>query len=790
MRLAGDSGDGIQLMGSQFAVSTALSGRDFATFPDYPAEIRAPAGTTFGVSAYQINLGGEPITTAGDAPDVLVAFNPAALKVSLPLLHPGAVIVLNNDSFTARNLTKAGYDDDPRDGNTLDQFQVVTADISHLNFEAVRSFGLSKSESGRCKNFWTLGLLLWMFDRQLEPVEAWIRRRLAGKPTMRDANIAALQAGHAFGETAELSALLPQVSVETAQMAPGEYRSVTGAEALALGIAAAGELAERPVLFCSYPITPSSPLLHRLTRLQELGVGTFQAEDEIAAICAAIGASYGGMIGVTSSSGPGIALKTEAMGLAVSAELPLLIVNWQRGGPSTGLPTKTEQSDLYQAVYGRNADTPMPVLAAGSSGECFDMAVEGIRVAMRHMTPVILLVDGYLSNASEPWLIPVIESLAPIESRPVPELTGDSNPEMLAYQRDPASLGRPWITPGMPGLVHRTGGLEKDYVSGHISYDPDNHQRMTEFRQAKVDAVAGFIPDQAIELGDDSGDIVVVGWGSTYGPIYQAARRTGASFVHLRHIHPLPPNLGELLARYDKVLVPEMNNGQLATLLRDKLGIQPISFCKVSGQPFLISELAGRIEGHDEHLRLTGSQEDGVGLVVPVHHPAVLVEAGHLLLVVHLGHLVADGEVVVHLGRVLDDELDRLARLDLDRGRVVAELVGHVDEDRPWGLRGPGTDGRGRGRGRGRRRRRRRRRSRRDLRCRARCLGDGRGRWIRFGCGGAGSRDEHRGRGDRRDAPETARQLMGRDHAGTSRGSASGPRTVATGQWHVQPWAV
>ncbi|MDH3848458.1 MAG: 2-oxoacid:acceptor oxidoreductase subunit alpha [Gammaproteobacteria bacterium] len=596
VRLAGDSGDGIQLMGSQFAVSTALSGRDFATFPDYPAEIRAPAGTTFGVSAYQINLGGEPITTAGDAPDVLVAFNPAALKVSLPLLHPGAVIVLNNDSFTARNLTKAGYDDDPRDGNTLDQFQVVTADISHLNFEAVRSFGLSKSESGRCKNFWTLGLLLWMFDRQLEPVEAWIRRRLAGKPTMRDANIAALHAGHAFGETAELSASLPQVSVETAQMAPGEYRSVTGAEALALGIAAAGELAERPVLFCSYPITPSSPLLHRLTRLQELGVGTFQAEDEIAAICAAIGASYGGMIGVTSSSGPGIALKTEAMGLAVSAELPLLIVNWQRGGPSTGLPTKTEQSDLYQAVYGRNADTPMPVLAAGSSGECFDMAVEGIRVAMRHMTPVILLVDGYLSNASEPWLIPVIESLAPIESRPVPELTGDSNPEMLAYQRDPASLGRPWITPGMPGLVHRTGGLEKDYVSGHISYDPDNHQRMTEFRQAKVDAVAGFIPDQAIELGDDSGDIVVVGWGSTYGPIYQAARRTGASFVHLRHIHPLPPNLGELLARFDKVLVPEMNNGQLATLLRDKLGIQPISFCKVSGQPFLISELAGRIE--------------------------------------------------------------------------------------------------------------------------------------------------------------------------------------------------
>ncbi|HSM31160.1 MAG TPA: 2-oxoacid:acceptor oxidoreductase subunit alpha [Woeseiaceae bacterium] len=596
VRLAGDSGDGIQLMGSQFAVSTALSGRDFATFPDYPAEIRAPAGTTFGVSAYQINLGGERITTAGDAPDVLVAFNPAALKVSLPMLQPGALIILNNDGFTPRSLAKAGYEEDPREGNALDAFQVVTADIGHLNLEAVRSFGLSKSEGGRCKNFWALGLLLWMFGRELEPVEAWIRRRLGGEPTLRDANIAALHAGHAFGETAELSAELPQISTDTAEMAPGEYRSITGAEALALGIAAAGELAERPVLFCSYPITPSSPLLHRLTRLQELGIGTFQAEDEIAAICAAIGASYGGMIGVTSSSGPGIALKTEAMGLAVSAELPLLIVNWQRGGPSTGLPTKTEQSDLYQAVYGRNADTPLPVLAASSAGECFDMAVEGVRIALRHMTPVILLVDGYLSNASEPWLIPIVESLAPIESHAPPAAASGPSAQMIAWQRDPASLGRPWITPGMRGLVHRTGGLEKDYVSGHISYDPDNHQRMTEFRQAKIDALAGFIPDQAIELGDDSGDIVVVGWGSTYGPIYQAARRTGASFVHLRHINPLPRNLGELLARFDTILVPEMNNGQLATLLRDKLCVQPVSFCKVSGQPFRISELASRIE--------------------------------------------------------------------------------------------------------------------------------------------------------------------------------------------------
>ncbi len=596
VRLAGDSGDGIQLMGSQFAVSTALSGRDFATFPDYPAEIRAPVGTTFGVSAYQINLGGDPITTAGDAPDVLVAFNPAALKVSLPMLQAGALVILNSDSFTPRSLAKAGYEDDPRENGTLDAFQVVTADIGHLNLEAVKSFGLSKSEGGRCKNFWALGLLLWMFDRQLEPVEAWLRRRLGGNPTLRDANVAALHAGHAFGETAELSAALPQITTDTARLAPGEYRSVTGAEALALGIAAAGELADRAVLFCSYPITPSSPLLHRLTRLQELGVGTFQAEDEIAAICAAIGASYGGMIGVTSSSGPGIALKTEAIGLAVSAELPLLIVNWQRGGPSTGLPTKTEQSDLYQAVYGRNADTPLPVLAASSSGECFDMAVEGVRIALRHMTPVILLVDGYLSNASEPWLIPIVEALAPIESHAAPDAGGGPSAQMLASQRDPDSLGRPWITPGMPGLVHRTGGLEKDYVTGHISYDPDNHQRMTEFRQAKVDAVANFIPEQRLELGADEGGLVVVGWGSTYGPIYQAARRTGVSFVHLRYLNPLPGNLGELLSRFDKVLVPEMNNGQLATLLRDKLCIQPVSVCKVSGQPFRIAELVERIE--------------------------------------------------------------------------------------------------------------------------------------------------------------------------------------------------
>jgi len=594
IRLAGDSGDGIQLMGSQFAVSTALAGADFATFPDYPAEIRAPVGTTFGVSAYQINLGGGPITTAGDAPEVLVAFNPAALKVSLPLLDKGALVIVNNDTFTARNLTKAGYESDPREDGTLNDYQVVTADISHLNLEAVKEFGMSKSEGGRCKNFYALGMLLWMFDRELGSVETWTNRRLASKPTMRDANIKALHAGHAFGETAELSANLSQINLAQAEMEPGEYRSITGAEALALGIAAAGELANTSVMFCSYPITPASPLLHRLTHLAELGIGTFQAEDEIAAICAAIGASYGGMIGVTSSSGPGIALKTEAMGLAVSAELPLVIVNWQRGGPSTGLPTKTEQSDLYQAVYGRNADTPIPVLSASTSGECFEMAIEATRIALRHMTPVILLADGYLSNAAEPWRIPDMSAFEPITINPVPET--DESPQRRAFTRDDKSLGRPWVTPGMPNLMHRIGGLEKDIETGHISYDPANHQRMTDMRAAKIAAVAEYIDDQRVEQGPDSGDIVVVGWGSTYGPIYQATRKTGVSFVHLRHINPLPQNLGELLGRFDKVLVPEMNDGQLSTLLRDKLCMETLPFSKVTGQPFLIRELVEKIE--------------------------------------------------------------------------------------------------------------------------------------------------------------------------------------------------
>ena len=600
VRLAGDSGDGVQLMGSQFIASTALSGEDFATFPDYPAEIRAPVGTTFGVSAYQMNIGASPITTAGDAPDVLVAFNPAALKVSLPLLESGALIIINNDSFTARNLTKAGYEEDPRETGELDSFQMVPVDISHLNLEAVKPHGLSKSDGGLCKNFWALGLLMWMFDRDLSPIEDWIKQKFAKKDVVRDANLTALHSGHAFGETAELSEALPRFNISTADMPAGEYRGITGAEALSLGLAAAAELSSRPLLFCSYPITPASPLLHRLARLADLGVGTFQAEDEIAAICAAIGASYGGAIGVTSSSGPGIALKTEAMGLAVNAELPLVIVNSQRGGPSTGLPTKTEQSDLYQAVYGRNADTPIPVIAAKSAGDCFFTAIEAVRIALRHMTPVMLLSDGYLSNAAEPWLIPDIRDIEPIVSNAPPIPDDNRDTQGMAFERNAETQGRPWITPGMPELMHRLGGIEKDIDTGHISYEPGNHQRMTDMRAAKVNSVANFIPSQALELGPDEGELLVIGWGSTFGPIYQAVQEvrrfnSNVSYTHLRYIHPLPGNLGELVGKFKQVLIPEMNMGQLSTLLRDKLGLKPTPFCKVTGLPFLITELTEQI---------------------------------------------------------------------------------------------------------------------------------------------------------------------------------------------------
>jgi len=595
VRFAGDSGDGVQLMGTQFVSSTALSGRDFATFPDYPAEIRAPVGTTFGVSAYQINLGARPITTAGDAPKVLVAFNPAALKVNLPLLEDGALIVLNIDSFSSRSLAKAGYAEDPRTSGELDSFQVVEVDLTHLTLEAVKEFGLSKSDAGRCKNFWALGLVQWMFGREIDVIEQWLEKKFASNEQIREANRAALKAGHAYGETAELAAAMPHLATDRAEFDPGEYRGVRGSEALALGLAAGAELADRQLVFCSYPITPASPLLHQLARMGDLGIGIFQAEDEIAAACAAIGASYGGAIGVTSSSGPGVALKTEAIGLAINAELPLVVVDSQRGGPSTGLPTKTEQSDLYLAVYGRNADAPLPVIAARSPSDCFEVAIEAVRIALRHMTPVFLLTDGYLANAAEPWRLPDLANFPPIKTRQIAAAPGENGLDHL-FDREAATLGRPWVTPGTPGLMHRIGGLEKDIRTGNISYDADNHQAMTRLRAAKVERVADFIPEQRVELGPDSGRVAVVGWGSTYGAIYQAVRRisrieSGISHIHLRYLSPFPRNLADLLGGFDHVVVPEMNSGQLATVLRDKLEIEPIQYNKVSGQPFQIREL-------------------------------------------------------------------------------------------------------------------------------------------------------------------------------------------------------
>lgn len=599
IRFAGDSGDGMQLTGSQFTSATALAGNDLATFPDFPAEIRAPAGTTFGVSAFQINFGSTTIQTAGDAPDVLVAMNPAALKVNLPELREGALVIVDTGAFTARNLQKAGFESDPLESPLLDRFRVLKFDISKLTLESVKDFGLGQKEALRAKNMWTLGLLLWMFTRPREPVLKWLEAKFAKTPAIRDANIAALNAGHAFGDTAELDAPLHRYRIAAATAEPGDYRTVTGGQALAWGIAAAGRLAGLPVFFGSYPITPASPLLHELARMRAYGVETFQAEDEIAAICAALGASWAGALGVTSSSGPGIALKTEALGLAISTELPLLVVNSQRGGPSTGLPTKTEQSDLYQAVYGRNGDAPLPVIASATPGDCFDVAIEAARIALKYMTPVILLTDGYIANAAEPWRLPDLAHYPAIGVEQKTALAPDET-AFNPFARDPATLARPWAVPGTPGLMHRIGGIEKSAETGHISYDPANHQKMSDLRANKVANIANDIPEQTVALGPDHGRLAVVGWGSTFGPIDQAVRRANAeglavSHIHLRYINPLPRNLKALLSGFERVIVPEMNMGQLVTLLRDRLFVDARPVTKVSGQPFRIAELLDAI---------------------------------------------------------------------------------------------------------------------------------------------------------------------------------------------------
>ena len=604
VRFAGDSGDGMQLTGGQFTLSTALAGNDLATFPDFPAEIRAPQGTTFGVSAFQINFGSCAIDTAGDQPDVLIAMNPAALKTNVKALREGGLIIADEGEFTARNLAKAGYEANPLEDGSLAKWQVVHFNISQLTLDAVKPFGLGNKEALRCKNMWTLGLALWMFDRDRQPIVDWLKAKFAKAPELAEANIAALNAGHAYGETTEMGGQVHKRHLDAAPAEPGLYRTVTGAEALGIGLVAGAQLAGLEMFFGSYPITPASPLLHHLSRLKEFGITTFQAEDEIAAICAAIGASYAGQLGVTSSSGPGIALKTEAIGLAVMTELPLVIVNSQRGGPSTGLPTKTEQSDLYQAVYGRNADSPLPVIAARSPADAFECAIEACRIATRYMTPVMLLTDGYIANAAEPWKVPDTSKFEPF-----PVTFFDQAPAegegVMPYARD-GDMARPWIKPGTPGLEHRIGGIEKAPGSGNIDYSPEAHAEMTRQRAAKVAGIADSIPDQEVCLGEAGAALAIVGWGSTYGPIHQAVRRArsrgmNVAHVHIRHIAPMPRNMSVLLKSFGRILVPEMNTGQLKTVLRDLFLVDAQSLTKVSGQPFTIAEIEAAIsEGLDQ----------------------------------------------------------------------------------------------------------------------------------------------------------------------------------------------
>ncbi len=600
IRFAGDSGDGMQLTGSQFTLATALAGNDLATFPDFPAEIRAPVGTTFGVSAFQINFGARGIRTSGDALDVLVAMNPAALKSNSNDVRPGGLIIADAGSFTKRNLEKAGYKANPLEDDSLEKYKMLEVDMSRLTVEAVKEYGLSTKESLRCKNMWALGLIYWMYGRKRQPSIDWLGEKFKKLPNIANANIAAINAGHAFGETAEMPAEVSAYTVPAADIQPGLYRTVTGAEAVAWGLVAGSQLADLEMVFCSYPITPASSVLHVLANMKQFDVETFQAEDEISAACAAIGVSYGGSLGVTSSSGPGVALKTEALGLAISIELPLIVVNSQRAGPSTGLPTKTEQSDLYQAVYGRNADSPLVVLAARSPGDCFEVAIESARLATKYMTPVILLTDGYIANASEPWVIPDFDDYEPFPA------SFRNDPEGFhPYIRDPETLGRVWVKPGTPGLEHRVGGIEKSYDSGHISYDPENHQKMTDTRAAKIAGIANDIPLQDVDQGNESGRVAVVGWGSTYGPISRAvsdlrAEGEDVSHIHLRYINPLPRNLGDLLKNFDKVLVPEMNTGQLVTVLRAEYLVPAEGLNKVNGQPFKIAEIENAIRARLE----------------------------------------------------------------------------------------------------------------------------------------------------------------------------------------------
>ncbi len=595
IRFAGDSGDGIQITGGQFTLTTALAGNDLSTFPDFPAEIRAPQGTTFGVSAFQIHFGSREIRTAGDAPDVLVALNPAALKVNLSDLNKGGLVIIDTGSFTERNLKKAGYKKNPTENSSVEGFRLITIDITKNTLEAVQEFSLSQKEAVRCKNMYALGLVYWLYGRDRSPTTEWLNQKFGKRPEIANANIAAVNAGHALGETIELSGETTSFNVEPAKIKPGLYRTITGIEAISYGLVAGAQKANLRMTFAGYPITPASAILHSLSKLKHFDIVTFQAEDEIAAVCAALGGSYAGTLGVTASSGPGIALKTETIGLAISVELPLIVVNVQRAGPSTGMPTKTEQSDLHQAVLGRNADSSLVVLAASTPADNFEVAIEAARLATKYMTPVILLTDGYLANASEPWKIPDSDK---IPNFPVNFLA--ETKEFSPTKRDPSTLARNWPIPGTPNLEHRIGGIEKSYETGNISYDAENHQRMTDVRKSKIDGIAKDIPKQEITRGDSKGDLAVIGWGSTFGPITRAVQKVRAdgcqvSHIHIRHIWPLPENLESLLSNFKKIIVVEMNTGQLITVLRSEYLIAAKGLNKISGQPFKVSEIEAAI---------------------------------------------------------------------------------------------------------------------------------------------------------------------------------------------------
>ena len=592
VRFAGDSGDGMQLTGTQFTNTSALVGNDLSTLPDFPAEIRAPAGTLPGVSAFQVRIADYDIHTPGDVPDVLVAMNPAALKTNLPDLPPSGILILNSNEFTRRNLVKARYETNPLDDGTIEGYRVFRVELTKLTRAALEDLDLTNRDRDRCKNFFALGMIYWMFSRPLENTVEWLRRKFKRKPMIAEANIKALRAGWNYCDIT--SAFQVRYEVEPAELAPGTYRNINGNSALALGLVAASRRSGLPLFLGSYPITPASTVLHELARYKNYGVTTFQAEDEIAAVCSAVGASFGGSLAVTTTSGPGIALKSEGMNLALMTELPLVICNIQRAGPSTGMPTKTEQADLLQAMFGRNGESPMPIVAPASPADCFDAALEACRIALQHMVPVIYLSDGYLANGSEPWRLPRAEDL--------PDLRVDlhsSAEDFQPYRRDPGTLARNWAVPGTPGLEHRLGGLEKEDVTGNVSYDPDNHERMTRLRAEKVERVADTLP--AIDVvGEPSGSLLVLGWGSTLGAITGAvnlARAKGlhVSRAHLRHLNPLPADLGEVLARFERVLLPEMNTGQLALLLRARFLKDIVSLCKVQGKPFNRAEILDKI---------------------------------------------------------------------------------------------------------------------------------------------------------------------------------------------------